>query len=41
MNNKVVLVTGATSATGKATAKLLAEKGEKVVIGARRAQLGQ
>lgn len=34
--NKVVLVTGASSGIGAATAKLLAQQGAKVVLGARR-----
>lgn len=41
MHNKVALVTGATSGIGKATAMALALKGVKVIIGARREQLGQ
>ena len=36
MKNKVILVTGASSGIGEATAKLLAQNGAKVVIGARR-----
>lgn len=36
IKNKVVVVTGASSGIGEATAKLLAEKGAKVVLGARR-----
>jgi NADP-dependent 3-hydroxy acid dehydrogenase YdfG len=35
--DKVVVVTGASSGIGKATALLLAERGAKVVLGARRA----
>lgn len=41
MKNKVALVTGATSGIGKAAAITLASKGVKVIIGARREQLGQ
>jgi NAD(P)-dependent dehydrogenase (short-subunit alcohol dehydrogenase family) len=41
MNNKIALVTGATSGIGKATAVALALKGVTVIIGARRDQLGQ
>jgi NAD(P)-dependent dehydrogenase (short-subunit alcohol dehydrogenase family) len=36
MNNKVVLVTGASSGIGRATARLFAEKSAKVVVAARR-----
>ena len=36
MNNKVALVTGASSGIGRATAKLFADKGAKVVVAARR-----
>lgn len=36
MKNKVVIITGASSGIGEATAKLLATKGAKVVLGARR-----
>jgi len=36
MNNKVALVTGASSGIGRATAKQFAEKGAKVVVAARR-----
>lgn len=35
MTNKVIIITGASSGIGKATAKLLAEKGAKVVLTAR------
>lgn len=37
IKDKVVIITGASSGIGEATAKLLAEKGAKVVLGARRA----
>ena len=36
INGKVVIITGASSGIGEATAKLLASKGAKVVLGARR-----
>ncbi|KAB2331432.1 MULTISPECIES: SDR family oxidoreductase [Bacillaceae] len=36
IENKVVIITGASSGIGEASAKLLAEKGAKVVLGARR-----
>ncbi len=36
MKDKVVIITGASSGIGEATAKLLASKGAKVVLGARR-----
>lgn len=36
IKGKVVIITGASSGIGEATAKLLAEKGAKVVLGARR-----
>ena len=36
INDKVVIITGASSGIGAATAKLLAGKGAKVVLGARR-----
>ena len=36
MNNKVALITGASSGIGRATAELFAEKGARVVVAARR-----
>ncbi|KUP22567.1 SDR family oxidoreductase [Paenibacillus sp. DMB5] len=36
IQNKVVIITGASSGIGEATAKLLASKGAKIVLGARR-----
>lgn len=36
IKNKVVIITGASSGIGEATAKLLAQNGAKVVLGARR-----
>lgn len=36
IENKVVVITGASSGIGEATAKLLAQKGAKIVLGARR-----
>lgn len=36
VENKVVIVTGASSGIGEATARLLAKNGAKVVLGARR-----
>ena len=36
MKDKVIVITGASSGIGRATASLLAEKGAKVVLGARR-----
>jgi NADP-dependent 3-hydroxy acid dehydrogenase YdfG len=36
IKNKVVIITGASSGIGEATAKLLAGKGARVVLGARR-----
>lgn len=37
VNGKVIIITGASSGIGEATAKLLAKNGAKVVLGARRA----
>ena len=36
IKDKVVIITGASSGIGKATAKRLASKGAKIVLGARR-----
>ena len=36
LQDKVIIITGASSGIGEATAKLLAAKGAKVVLGARR-----
>ncbi|MHC5735919.1 SDR family oxidoreductase [Nostoc sp.] len=38
VENKVVIITGASSGIGEATAKLLAKNGAKVVLGARRTE---
>lgn len=38
INEKVVIITGASSGIGEATAKLLAKNGAKVVLGARRTE---
>ena len=38
IKDKVIIITGASSGIGEATAKLLAGQGAKVVLGARRAQ---
>ena len=38
IKDKVVIITGASSGIGEATAKLLASKGAKVLLGARREQ---
>ncbi|MFT8413213.1 MAG: SDR family oxidoreductase [Oenococcus oeni] len=37
VENKVIVITGASSGIGEASAKLLASKGAKIVLGARRA----
>ncbi|HFE9867912.1 TPA: SDR family oxidoreductase, partial [Acinetobacter baumannii] len=38
IENKVVVITGASSGLGEATARLLAKKGAKVALGARRTE---
>lgn len=38
IKDKVVIITGASSGIGEATAKLLARKGAKIVLGARRSE---
>ena len=38
IKDKVVLITGASSGIGEATARLLAQKGARVVLGARRTE---
>ena len=36
LNEKVIIITGASSGIGEATARLLAKNGAKVILGARR-----
>jgi NADP-dependent 3-hydroxy acid dehydrogenase YdfG len=38
ISDKVIIITGASSGIGEATARLLASRGAKVVLGARRAE---
>ena len=38
IQEKVVVITGASSGIGEATARLLAQKGAKVILGARRTE---
>ena len=38
IEGKVVAITGASSGIGEATARLLAERGAKVILGARRTE---
>ena len=41
MKDKVAIITGGTSGFGKGTAELLAAKGVKVVLSARRKEVGE